>query len=301
MYSKHTSSFSRPHLSFTLPELASPSSTRKLRTDGSTEASPLSSQSIFNEVIRKIPTIRGFIELVFESIPPEQGSLICHSLRESSVCEARNARINFNSCTGTLWVRVMPTELHDVHQRWINYCRSRWTREGLTTEDEDRLIDVGVGTTFDAFTGKYTHSSKEPDLFLRPDTNHLPLIVVESGWSESWPRLHADKDLWLYGSTEVNMVVLLKWSKLSRNRGKGNLEVWTRNPAGGLTMHKKSIFPEPIPALDRGTDVLQFTKLDLFGQQMIAGQDPNAVLPLDLFHLRNFARERMLAMGLTPA
>lgn len=38
-----------------------------------------------------------------------------------------------------------------------------------------------------------------------PNANHEPLIVVESECSESWPHLRADKDIWLYGSTTVNL------------------------------------------------------------------------------------------------
>ncbi|KAE8369668.1 hypothetical protein BDV27DRAFT_120655 [Aspergillus caelatus] len=298
---RHPSSFFDLEWSFNSLELASPSSTRTLRSNGSTEVPPRSAQAIFNEIVHKIPTIREFTELVFESIPPEQGSLICRSLSESSVFESSNARANFNSFTGTLWIRVMPTQLHDVHHRWFMLAARRWTKQGQTNDAEDYLMDFGVGTTFDAFTGQYTHSSKEPDLFLRPATYCLPSIVVESGWSESWPRLHDDKNLWFYGSPTVNVVILLKWSKLARNRCKGKVEVWTRNPAGGLTMYEKPIFPQPVPAPAPGTDVIQFTKLDLFGQQMVAGQDPNMALPLDLSVLRDFARQRMLFMGLTPA
>ncbi|KAE8306439.1 hypothetical protein BDV41DRAFT_569939 [Aspergillus transmontanensis] len=272
------------------PELASPSSTRKRRSHSSPEAPQRSTEAIFNEIIHKIPTIREFTELVFESIPPEQGSLICRTFLESGVFEASNARANFNSLTGTLWIRVRLTPLLDVQSRWVNHASRHWTRWGLTSEAEDDLMDFGVGTTFDSFTGQYAHSSKEPDLFLRPATYSLPSIVVESGWSECWPRLHADKDLWMYGSTTVNVVVLLKWSKYVGNRCKG-----------GLIMCEKPIFPEPVPAPDPGTDVIQFTKLDLFGQHMVAGQDPNTVLALDLSDLRDFARERMQLMGLTPA
>jgi hypothetical protein len=91
---------------------------------------------------------------------------------------------------------------------------------------------------FDGFTGSYTLSSKEPDLFVRPDSNNLPLVVVESGWSESFPRLRADKDLWLNGSTQVNVVIILKWYLISQNRVKGTAEVWRRG-AGGLTVDTK--------------------------------------------------------------
>jgi hypothetical protein len=39
-------------------------------------------------------------------------------------------------------------------------------------------------------------------------------------------------------------------------------------------------------------------KLDLFGQHMVAGQNPNAVLSLKLSDLRDFARERMACDGI---
>ncbi|KAE8139861.1 hypothetical protein BDV38DRAFT_241348 [Aspergillus pseudotamarii] len=298
---RHPSSFFNLECSLNSLELASPSPTRTLRSNGSNEVPTRSAQAIFNEIVHKIPTIKEFTELVYESIPPEQGSLICRSLSESSVFESRHARANFNSFTGTLWIRVMPTELHGVHHRWFFHASSCWTRQGLTNEAEEYLMDFGVGTTFDGFTGQYLHSSKEPDLFLRPATYSPPSIVIESGWSESWPRLHADKDLWFYGSATTNVVILLKWSKCVRNKCKGKVEVWTRNPAGGLTMQEKPIFPQPVPAPAPGTDVIQFTKLDYFGQQMVAGQNPNMALPLDLSVLRDFARQRMLFMGLTPA
>ncbi|KAE8325621.1 hypothetical protein BDV39DRAFT_194234 [Aspergillus sergii] len=272
------------------PELALPSSTRKRRSNSFTEAPQRSTEAIFNEIIHKILTIRKFTELVYESIPPEQGSLICRTFLESGVFEASNARANFNARTGTLSIRVWLTELHGVQFRWVTYTSGVWARKGLMNKAELYLFDVGAGTTHNSFTGKYTHSSKDPDLFLRAATNRLPSIVFECGWSESWPRLHADKDLWMYGSTTVKMVILLKWSKCAGNRCKG-----------GLVMCEKPIFPEPIPAPDPGTDVIQFTKLDLFGQHMVAGRDPNTVLALDLSDLRDFARERMQLMGLTPA
>ncbi|PIG90185.1 hypothetical protein AARAC_003626 [Aspergillus arachidicola] len=209
------------------PELASPSSTRKRRSNSSPEAPQRSTEAIFNEIIHKISTIREFTELVYGSIPPEQGSLICRTFLESGVFEASNARANFNARTGTLWIRVWLTELHGVQFRWVTYTGFRWAIEGLMSKAELYLFDVGAGTS--------------------------------------------------------------------------TAEVWTRNPAGGLIMSEKSIFPEPIPAPDPGTDVIQFTKLDLFGQHMVAGQDPNTVLALDLSDLRDFARERMLSMGMTPA
>ena len=46
---------------------------------------------------------------------------------------------------------------------------------------------------------------------------NLPRIVIEAGWSEGFPKLRNDKDLWLIGgANEVQLVILLKWTKLVR-------------------------------------------------------------------------------------
>lgn len=61
----------------------------------------------------------------------------------------------------------------------------------------------------------------------------LPTVVVESGWSESRPRLHNDMNLWLKGTAgAVQMVLLIKWSKLGGDRVKGYVEVYNLDPAG---------------------------------------------------------------------
>lgn len=41
----------------------------------------------------------------------------------------------------------MPTELHDVHQRWVNNVICDWRAAGLITLQENRLICMGVGTS----------------------------------------------------------------------------------------------------------------------------------------------------------
>lgn len=274
---------------------------RELRSTFPSRTTPPSAQSIFNTIIHIIPTITAFTELVYEDIAPEDGDLITRSLAESAIVEQHSVRANFNSLTKTLWIRVMPTELHDVHQRWFRFTSSDWRASGLLNRSEDKLLDIGVGTRFDGFTGPYTLSSKEPDLFVRPDSNNFPLIVIESGWSESFPRLRSDKDLWLNGSTQVNAVVLLKWSLISKNRVKGTAEVWRRG-AGGLTVDTKIIFPAPNPAPAPGTDTIEFSRQDLFSQHILPGRNPVDIFALDLEDLRGFARERLTClMGLTAA
>jgi hypothetical protein len=40
----------------------------------------------------------------------------------------------------------MPTELHDVHQRWFSFTSSDWRSSGLLNRPEAKLLDIGVGT-----------------------------------------------------------------------------------------------------------------------------------------------------------
>ncbi|KAG2012361.1 hypothetical protein GB937_007191 [Aspergillus fischeri] len=44
----------------------------------------------------------------------------------------------------TLWVRIMPTELHDVHQRWCIDAKCEWVYQGLLNRTERRLLEVVV-------------------------------------------------------------------------------------------------------------------------------------------------------------
>lgn len=70
-------------------------------------------------------------------------------------------------------------------------------------------------------------SSKEPDFSVTPKSATFPTLVVESGWSESFPRLRRDKDLWIHGGGgKIQLVLLIKWSSLSGGRVSGLIEVW---------------------------------------------------------------------------
>ncbi|KAM5445444.1 hypothetical protein MaudCBS49596_007503 [Microsporum audouinii] len=54
-----------------------------------------------------------------------------------------------------------------------------------------------------------------------------------SRWPESWAKLSRDKDLWLQGgSLEVQLVLLIKWSKVSNNTVRGTIDVYGRDSVG---------------------------------------------------------------------
>jgi hypothetical protein len=68
---------------------------------------------------------------------------------------------------------------------------------------------------------------------------------VETGWSESFPQPRKDKDVWLKGTMDVQMVILVNWNKLTRDRVKGMIEVWGRDNAGNpvLVQEEVNIYP----------------------------------------------------------
>jgi hypothetical protein len=50
---------------------------------------------------------------------------------------------------------------------------------------------------FSGVTGIYLGSSKEPDFFYGADSLPRFSIVIESGWTELFPHLRSDKNLWI--------------------------------------------------------------------------------------------------------
>ncbi|KAE8372793.1 hypothetical protein BDV26DRAFT_273396 [Aspergillus bertholletiae] len=259
----------------------------------------LTANQIFLEIIRSLSQVSEPTEIVYSSIGPDEGELICRSLDVHAGVERQGVRLNYNSYLGILRVKIMPINLHDVHQRWINFSIMEWRCNGIINRAEAKLLWSGVGTTFTNFSGVYQGSIKQPDHFLRVDTSPDPRIVVESGWSESFPHLRSDKDLWLRGNVSVKLVILLKWSSLSNRRIKGTAEIWRRNTAGNLFSSTMPIFPAPRPLPPN--ELIQFTKGELFGPALLLGQAAGTLFDLDIVQLREFASEVIRTMGMQPA
>ena len=95
------------------------------------------------------------------------------------------------------------------------------------------LVCLLTKTTAIKFSsGPYQNSRKEPDAMLRPGNQAHPSIVVESGWTESYNLLESDMRLWLLGSPDVKVVLILNWTKPSQGRVKGTVEAFSRDVNG---------------------------------------------------------------------
>ncbi|EGD99849.1 hypothetical protein TESG_07187 [Trichophyton tonsurans CBS 112818] len=200
---------------------------RLLRSQAPPPTPTSTPQKLFNIIRQEILNAHEFKDLSFQNISATTGELVTTSLSEDQDVENACPRISYNSYTQTLDIRVMPTFIHDVHQSWLVMEMPRMVLTGFVTQEEFDSVSFLVGTR------RYANSVKEPDTCLLPSGQSFPGIVIETGWTESWPKLSRDKDLWLKGGCpEVLLVFLIKWSKITNDRVKCIIEAHQRDGGG---------------------------------------------------------------------
>ncbi|KAL1982947.1 hypothetical protein VTN96DRAFT_634 [Rasamsonia emersonii] len=222
-------------------------SPRQLRSN-STEAPPPSAQQLFNGIRHTILTATGYQEPIYENVDPSVGSEVAYSLDRDPEVERVRPSIHYSSVTRILRVHIMPTEIHECHTRWLTMEFNRMLVSNWLTLAESDALEISNGLTFESCLQEpYAASSKTPDWYCRVDTANLPRIVVESGWSERWPQLNQDSDLWMRGGApEVQLVLIFHWRKLRGGRVRGDLQVWDRDALGNANLRQtEQIFPLP--------------------------------------------------------
>ncbi|CRG85297.1 hypothetical protein PISL3812_02396 [Talaromyces islandicus] len=198
----------------------------------------------------------------------------------------------------------MPTEIHNTHQQWIDQETKEMFFAQFLNQTEFLILKPGVGTTIKHFNGVYMNSLKEPDFLLRFDSQPLPSLTIESGWTESLPRLHADMRLWLVGGApEVQVVIVLRWSKIAgtpTQKAKGIFEVWQRDAANlPFIRQQGTIFPAPTAG---PPETIPVTRADLFGPAHVqTGKNGGDLWNMRVDILRFWARLAIQNMGLVPA
>ncbi|EFQ99778.1 hypothetical protein MGYG_02791 [Nannizzia gypsea CBS 118893] len=273
---------------------------RLLRSNAPPSTLTPTPQQLFNTVRRAILESHKFNDLSFENISADCGQLVTTSLSEDPDVENACPRISYNSHTKTLDIRVMPTLTHDIHQPWIVMEMSRMVSTGFVTQQESDSVRFLVGTSIlSRVSGPVCRFIERARYMHLSESQSLPSLVIETGWSESWPKLGRDKDLWLQGGfPEVQLVLLIKWSKISSNRVKGTIEIHGRN--GGVTqlLQTEAIFPVPTNST---TQSIPISREQFLGQNVSAGGNATQVYQLSMDRFRELAEESIRSKGLTPA
>lgn len=153
---------------------------------------------------------------------------------------------------------------------------------------------------FEGFVAPYAGSRKEPDWALIPNTDNLPSMVAESGWSDSWPKLIAGMELWLQGAQpNIQLVLLFNWSKRANNSVAGEVRVYERTAAGNTNQRfGASIFP----VTQGGPAGIPVTRGEIFGVSgVFPGTNAADIWHLSLTRLRETADRWIGALGFVPA
>ncbi|KAL4787968.1 hypothetical protein BJX76DRAFT_317441 [Aspergillus varians] len=134
--------------------------------------------------------------LVFDAIPPSIGPAVFDDLLEDPDIENLMPRMTYNSHENIVTACIMPTKIHDVPQMWLSKELTEMRVVNFLSPNEYRHLDSVVGTALKRLRGPIR--GLLPGALI-PNTDHLPSIIVESGWSDSWLKLIADMKLWLRG------------------------------------------------------------------------------------------------------
>jgi hypothetical protein len=204
------------------------------------------------QVKNDILTAREPIFLKYESIEPSIGSRAALSLDSDGEIEARSVLINYNSVTRMFTVD-MPAAIPSCHA-WIIDEFIQAGVSGYLTCAENRDISMSsntrmcilltsyisnrvlCGVGFNTFAAPYQMSFAEPNLYLKPSGFPLPTVVFVSGFSQLYPYLLMQKDVWLIGgAAHVNIVFIVEWCQISQSRIEGRLEFWRKNQQGPET------------------------------------------------------------------
>ena len=127
--------------------------------------------------------------------------------------------------------------------------------------------------------------------------------------------------LWLLGSPDVKVVLILSWTKLSQGRVKGTVEAFSEDVNGqpykrqhavrtslsavliDYDTNRMGVFLFQIIFPDQGNAPfdINITRGELFGTHLQPNTNPLDILPLKMSDLRDQAAQSLQLMGLRPA
>ncbi|KAB8208231.1 hypothetical protein BDV34DRAFT_222700 [Aspergillus parasiticus] len=274
------------------------SSDRVLRSSKLKEPPLPTAQQFFYALKKEIVNTVGpcYIERV--GITPEVGSLVACSLSDDKDVERESVRISYNPLNQTFSVK-MPTHTHNAVNHWGSHELFCAGLTGFFTLVDVQEISMSSTCRFNSFPTPWQNVYKSPDLVFVYGPTQLPTVVFEVGYSQTWPSLLKDKDLWFQCAANVNVIVLLKWNLRKRKRVAGYIEVFRRF---GPSIPRIQIFPVP-PAPAAAPQTFTFYRHEFYpvGTTLPTGRNPNDQWHWSIATLRTKATETMAADGLVPA
>ncbi|KAJ5668179.1 uncharacterized protein N7477_006749, partial [Penicillium maclennaniae] len=231
---------------------------------------------------------RGITVYLFTDVRREWGNALFQAIDEEF-----RVRKTWDSQARTLSLK-MPTQGHDIAQKWVINSVVDWKDDAIISKEEWRGLKIGFGTTLKLPTSLFPKFQKEPDIYIRPydsDSEFLPPIAFEVGWSETAPRLKDDVRILLEGGGgHIRVVIVIDWCLQKDGLTvTGKVDLWRRG-LDGRPIHEQSEDIYPVPKLLRGqVQNLGVTLDDLFLTTLRANQDPKRIAYFDIGQLREEA------------
>ncbi|OGM42404.1 hypothetical protein ABOM_008404 [Aspergillus bombycis] len=197
-----------------------------LRSRASKSSPSATPQQLFYSLKKEIVATNGPAYFERDGIAPETGHLVARSLCEDGDVERKSVTISYNPISLVLSIK-MPTVAHEAVQEWvISEVKVKTLLTGFFSVGELDSIFILGPRRYDSFPPPWNNIYKEPDVAITFAGVPLPMIAVEVGYTESWPKLLRDRDLWIIGGApHVNAVLLVKWNLRKNNHVAGYLEL----------------------------------------------------------------------------
>ncbi|KAJ5488586.1 hypothetical protein N7539_003476 [Penicillium diatomitis] len=232
--------------------------------------------------------LRGITVYLFTDVRREWGNALFQAIDERF-----RVRKTWDSQARTLSLK-MPTQGHDIAQKWVINSVVDWKDDGIISKEEWRGLKIGFGTTLKLPMSPFPKFQKEPDIYIRPydsDSEFLPPIAFEIGWSENASRLKDDVRILLEGGGgHIRVVIVIDWYLQKDGLTvTGKVDLWRRG-LDGHPIHEQSEDIYPVPRLLRGQGQrLGVTLDDIFLTTLRANQDPKTIVYFDIGQLREEA------------
>jgi hypothetical protein len=143
----------------------------------------------------------------------------------------------------------MPTQGHDITQKWVINTVVDWKDKGTISQKDWKALKIGFGTTVKLPTSPFVKFRKEPDIYIRPYNSvskFLPPIAFEVGWTETPSKLYDDVRILLEGGNgHIRAVVVVDWCLQKDGvTVAGKADLWRRGLNGEPVCEKSEVCPD---------------------------------------------------------
>ncbi|KAJ9300209.1 hypothetical protein DTO271G3_2326 [Paecilomyces variotii] len=168
----------------------------ELRSKAHPSETAHTAQQLFYEIKSRILASTGPLYFQYNVPDPSIGLLVSESLDSDGEIERRSVHLSYNSVTRILSVKL-PIGFQNSHIAWAGREFALSLISGFFTLEEYDGFIFSSNSSFENFLPPYENSLKQPDAYFKIPGSRHPTVVFVAGYSESYPQLMCDRDIWI--------------------------------------------------------------------------------------------------------